>query len=81
MTNSKNPENIPPEALDLIRFMCATWTEIDRWAYENMNVNALGKYPVIQGTGNQIDIRRIGEQEHNAKNIHKAVKWMLEQSK
>lgn len=71
---------IPPEALDLIRFLCATWTEIYRWAYANADGDALCKYPVIQGTRNQLDLQRIGEQAHDTANIRKAVKWMLEQA-
>lgn len=69
---------IPPEVLDLIRFLCATWSEVDQWAYENVDGDALGKYPVIQGTGNQINLQRIGAQTHDTENVNKAVKWMLE---
>ncbi len=68
---------IPDEVLDLVRFMCATWSEIDRWAYTTNTPDALAQYPVIQGTRNQINLRTIGGQPHNTKNIHKAVKWML----
>ncbi len=68
---------IPPEVLDLVRFMCATWTDIDKWAYANMDSDAMMKYPVIQGTRNQINLQRIGEQAHNTANIHKAVKWLM----
>ena len=69
---------IPPEVLDLVRFMCATWADIDKWAYENMSSDALAKYPVIQGTRNQINLQRIGEQDHTHANIDKAVKWLME---
>jgi len=71
---------IPPEVIDLVRFMCATWTDIDKWAYANADGDALMKYPVIQGTRNQINLQRIGEQEYNAANIHKAVKWLLDEA-
>lgn len=71
---------IPPEMLDLVRFMCATWTDIDKWAYEYAGGDALMKYPVIQGTRNQINLHRIGEQDYDNANIHKAVKWLLDEA-
>ena len=71
---------IPPEVLDLVRFMCATWAEIDGWAVASVGTKALCKYPIIQGLGNQIALRRIGEQEHNGKNVRAAMDWMLNQS-
>ena len=67
---------IPHEVLDLVRFMCATWAEIDRFVYQYCDGDALMHYPVVQGTGNQIRLQRIGEQPHNAANISKAVKWL-----
>jgi len=67
---------IPPEILDLVRFMCATWVEVDRFVYRHCNGDALMHYPVVQGTSNQIRLRRIGEQPHDATNIRKAVEWM-----
>lgn len=70
---------IPTEVLDLIRFMCQTWAAIDVWAYANMTVEALGKYPVIQGTSNQISLMRIGEQTYDKAAIGEAVQWMLSQ--
>lgn len=75
-TNNVDPVVIPHEVLDLVRFLCATWSEIDKWAYTTGD--AIMQYPVIQGTSNQIKLQRIGEQKHNIKNIPAAVKWMLE---
>ena len=75
-----HPVVIPAEVLDLVRFLAATWDEIDRWAYAECGGSALMKYPVVQGTRNQIAMRRIGEQPHNTRNIHKAVDWMLSYS-
>ena len=67
---------IPPEVLDLVRFLAATWVEIDKWAYRHCSGEALMKYPVIQGTMNQIRLHRIGEQPLNKANVGKAVAWM-----
>lgn len=66
------------EVLDLLRFMCETWSEIDKWAYENVDDVALSKYPVIQGTSRQIRLINIGAQKYNASNIDSAIKWVLE---
>jgi hypothetical protein len=69
---------IPEEMLDLVRFMCETWSEIDNWAYETAPRNSIVHYPVIQGTENQMKIRSIGEQKYNTSNITKAVEWLTE---
>ena len=71
---------IPPEVLDLVRFMCATWAEIDKFVYKHCDGDALMHYPVVQGTANQVNLIRIGEQPHNTANLTKAVKWMREQA-
>ena len=68
--------SVPVEVLDLMRFMCATWTDIDKWAHKNMTAESIGDYPQIQGTSNQINLQRIGEQKYSAKNLNKAVEWM-----
>jgi len=67
---------IPLEVLDLVRFMCATWTEVDRFVHQHCDGDALMHYPVVQGTSNQIRLQRIGEQPADAANIRKAVEWM-----
>lgn len=71
------PGYVPTEVLDLVRFMAKTWAEVDKFVYENCTGDALMKYPVIQGTRNQMDLTKIGEQPINKENLHKAVQWML----
>lgn len=71
--------SVPVEVLDLLRFMCATWDDIDTWAHKSSSENSIGDYPQIQGTSNQINLKRIGEQEHSTDNLHKAVEWMRSQ--
>jgi len=70
-------EEIPSEVLDLVRFMCETWDKIDTFVYESIPERIL-KYPVVQGTKNQIDLKNIGKQDYKKANLIKAVKWMLE---
>ena len=69
--------NIPTEILDLVRFMCQTWDEIDQWAYKDA-VSAIGTYPVIQGTRNQLSLKAIGRQDFDPERLHAAVRWMLD---
>ncbi|WP_213072766.1 hypothetical protein, partial [Acinetobacter sp. ANC 5045] len=67
---------VPHGVLDLTRFMCKTWSEIDKFVYKNCS--DIGQYPVIQGTKNQLNLSRIGEQQINANEINKGVNWLLE---
>lgn len=68
---------MPPELLDLVRFLANTWTAIDEFVYENCDPEKMGKYPVVQGTRNQIDLINIGKQPYNTANIRAAVNYML----
>jgi len=68
---------IPDEVLDLVRFLAETWDDIDQFVYKHCDGEALMKYPVVQGTRNQIDLKRIGEQQYSKENLRKAVDWML----
>lgn len=77
MHNRVDPIVIPAEMLDLVRFLAETWNKIDAFVYEYCSGDALMKYPVVQGTRNQMDLRRIGGQQYSKKNLRKAVDWML----
>lgn len=76
MSGPVEPAVMPPEVLDLLRFMCATWVQIDEWAHEHVKGDAIMNYPVIQGTGNQMRLRRIGRQPYDSKALHVAAEWM-----
>lgn len=67
---------VPKGVLDLTRFMCKTWAEIDNFVYKNCT--NLGEYPVIQGTSNQFNLAKIGNQKVDNKAIPSAVKWFIE---
>ena len=68
------------EYLDLIRFLCETWSEIDKWAHETCSGKQLMSYPVVQGTANQAKLQKIGNQIYSIKNIRVAVDKLLELS-
>lgn len=74
--NTEN-EQIPEEILDLTRFLCRLYNDIDNFVYSNCTGEQIGKYPVVQGTRNQLNLRKIGQQEYKKENIQKAVEWML----
>jgi hypothetical protein len=76
MKQENNNIIVPVEVLDLVRFMCATWKDINEWAYKYSDSEALMKYPVIQGTRNQLDIIAIGKQKHDTKKLRDAIEWM-----
>ena len=71
------PLVIPSEVLDLVRFLSQTWVAIDGFVYNHCDSNALIKYPVIQGTRNQMNLRKISEQPYDAGKLRTAVEWML----
>ena len=72
------------ELKDLVRFLAAVWYETDSLRYKAMNLPdeeikdfLVGKWPVIQGTRNQINLKNIGEQPYSQENIAKAVELLL----
>jgi hypothetical protein len=69
------------ELSNLCRFMCKTWDVIDKFVYENCDGDALMKYPVIQGTQNQFDLRDIGSQPFNRNKSRDGAKYLLANNK
>ena len=67
---------VPVEMLDLVRFACSVWAEVDNWAYENFDDNSIVNYPIVQGTVTQVKLRRIGKQPFNAEGVKKGLDWM-----
>jgi hypothetical protein len=68
------------DLLHLIRFMCQTWAMIDEWAYENSTMDSIGIYPVIQGSSNQILLRKIGSQPFDKSRLQRTIKYMLNET-
>lgn len=68
---------IPVEMLDLVRFLAETWDAIDQFVYQHCDGEALMKYPVIQGTRNQMNLRAIGKQPYEPKRLKRAAEWLL----
>lgn len=73
-------ELMPKEVLDLVRFLASLYNDIDKCVYEHGDSDLLMKYPVVQGTANQLKLKRIGEQEYSNKTIHTGVEFMLSNS-
>lgn len=74
---------LPSGSLDLLRFMCNTWSVIDAWAYSHVAMSredAMAHYPVIQGTGNQIRLHRLGQQPYDLEKLHAVVPKLLEET-
>ena len=74
---------IPCEILDLVRFLAKYVMDLHKLKYEvykTKNVELLiEKFPILQGTKNQLNMVKIGEQEYDKKNLPHAIKWMLNQ--
>lgn len=75
---------MPPECADLIRFLCAAWYAVDSLRYEAyamepeaMKEFLINKWPVIQGTRNQINLMNIGKQPWKSEHVAKAIAYML----
>ena len=68
---------IPVEMLDLVRFLAETWDAIDQFVYQHCDRESLMKYPVVQGTRNQTNLRKIGKQPYETKRLKRAVDWLL----
>lgn len=67
---------MPSGVLDLTRFMCETWTEIDKFVYKNCQ--NLELYPLIQGSKTQSAIRKIGKQKFNPFAVGAGIQAMIE---
>lgn len=79
-TLGETHELMPKEVLDLVRFLASLYNDIDKCVYEHGDSDLLMKYPVVQGTANQLKLKRIGEQEYSNKTIHTGVEFMLSNS-
>ena len=60
---------------DCVRFLCETWDAIDTWAYSTKDIT---KYPVIQGTKNQNNLGKVGQQAYHKENIAKTINRLLQ---
>jgi hypothetical protein len=68
---------VPSEILDLVRFLAETWVEIDNFVIENCPPESFGKYPMVQGTRNKINIMKIGQQGYDRDKLYAALEWMI----
>jgi len=71
----------PEELLDLVRFLANVWNDANNFVYKNCDSRSLAMYIDIQGGSNQINIKRIAEQDYAAKNLPPAVNWLLSNGK
>jgi hypothetical protein len=75
---SQQTDETKEDLLHLIRFMCQTWAMIDEWAMETATMDTIGTYPLVQGTSNQISLRKIGSQPFDKTRLQRAIKYMLD---
>lgn len=70
---------IAPEVLDVVRFLAETWMEIDEFVYQNCDGDSLMRYPVVQGTRNQANLKKIASQSYDPSRLKTGVEWLLAQ--
>ncbi|HBA34877.1 MAG TPA: hypothetical protein DCZ12_12155 [Gammaproteobacteria bacterium] len=70
---------IAPEVLDVVRFLAETWSEIDKFVYQNCDGESLMRYPVVQGTRNQMNLKKIASQGYDPAKLKAGVEWLLAQ--
>lgn len=68
--------SVPSGILELVRFLANTYCEIEKFVFE-YGAEHIGSYPMIQGTRNQMNIMKIGEQFYTIDGIKNGVKLML----
>ncbi|PKY11711.1 hypothetical protein B1757_02670 [Acidithiobacillus marinus] len=49
----------PADMVHLIKFLAATWAEVDAWAH-TLDADVLMRYPVVQGLRAQMALRKLG---------------------
>ena len=69
-------KNLLP-VLDLVRFLAQTWDQIDQFVYQHCDGEALMHYPVVQGTANQVKLRKIGQQKYDPMKLRQAGEYLL----
>lgn len=62
--------------LDLIRFLAKAWADTDDFVHQYCGPDALVHYPVVQGTANQMALRKIAGQPYDPTNVARAIKWL-----
>lgn len=72
----------------LCRFLAQTHTQWHKIIFKNLSISPelladylINNLPMIQGTQNQLNIKKIGDQEYDKNMLHKAVKMMLNEDK
>jgi hypothetical protein len=69
---------IPPEVIDFARFMAKTWCDITS-AIDISDGEALMFYPQIQGTANQMKLRRIAARSFDHTKLAAAADWLAKE--
>lgn len=79
-------QEVPPEMLDLVRFLAnliSTWSKLRYEAlslpYDECREFLAMKFPVLQGLQSSIDLEKIGQQEFDKDKLYDAVQWLLKE--
>lgn len=68
-----------PDMVHLIKFLAATWAEVDAWAH-TLDADVLMRYPVVQGLRAQMALRKLGKGSVDLEAVNRALKLLSEQA-
>lgn len=68
----------PADMVHLIKFLAATWAEVDAWAH-TLDADVLMRYPVVQGLRAQMALRKLGKGSVDLEAVNRALKLLSEQ--
>ena len=82
-SGGEDPQNslhvdLPHELVDLIRFIAAHHVDVLRFIHRECPKDIAERAPSLQGARNVFAAQIIAEQEYTAKNLNKAVQWLLD---
>jgi len=76
--NSTESATVPPELVDLVRFVAAHYVDVHEYIYRNCPPDVAAQVPKLQSTQAVFAANVIGKQNYSAKNLKAAVDWMLD---
>jgi hypothetical protein len=68
---------VPPELVDLIRFMAAHYMDVLKFIHGECPEKFANEVPGLQGVHNIFCAQKIAEQEYYAKNLRSAIDWLI----
>jgi len=62
----------------LARFLALAWWQADNWVVNHFTAENCGGYPMVQGTKNQNDLRKLAANPYHNEHVRRAVDFLLD---